>query len=153
MARADHPFAAGGAIGLRDALTQPLCLSDDIAEGLQLVLRGGRRKADPAVPGGLVSPTHSPTPSGLWCALVPESFADLLARRDEIRLCPLSGAPSWQPGVVLARRELQSPMVRAFEACVRALQAEGWATPREGPQTDPVDDPGCSAAIPPRCGL
>lgn len=123
--REDHPFAPLAEISWRDALTQPLCLTDDLVE----VERGGDKKRParpaPAITCGSLDAVLAHIRTGLWCAVVPASFVRLLSARDDIVLCALSGGEALPAGVVLPKQELQSPMVRAFSDCIASLLQDG----------------------------
>lgn len=106
--RKDHPFAAGGAISLADAATQPLCLTGD--------LPATRTTLKPAILCSGLDGVLAHLRTGAWCSLVSDSLATLLAPGDDIRLLPLSDhAETLAMGALLIRRSPQAPMVRAFE--------------------------------------
>lgn len=113
--RDDHPFAPLGEIAWRDALTQPLCLTEDAAP------TGGTRLS-PSITCGSLDAVLAHLRQGLWCSIVPASFARLLYEKDDVVLCALSGAEPRVPGIVLPKRDLQSPMVRALQECVAPMQ-------------------------------
>ena len=123
--REDHPFAPLPEIGWRDALTQPLCLTEDIAGADRTGEAGRPPRATPAITCGSLDGVLAHIRSGLWCSVVPASFAGLLSARDDIVLCPLLGVETRPSGVILPRQELQSPMVRAFADCMAALVEDG----------------------------
>lgn len=113
--RADHPFAAGGAISLADAATQPLCLTDDLPAALT-------PDRPPAVLCASLDTVLLHLRSGGWCSLVPVGFARLLAPDDTVRLVDL-GDKDTAPmlGAQWIRRTPPSPMVRAFEDMLATL--------------------------------
>lgn len=118
--RSDHPFAGAAVISWRDAATQPLCALSESLPGLS-----GSESLLPIRPGvscdslaGILAHLRH----GLWCAVVPESFATLLGPADTIVLRPMS-EPEHRlrlAGVVSARMP-QSPMSRAFHDCLTGL--------------------------------
>ncbi|MFE3838279.1 LysR family transcriptional regulator [Pseudogemmobacter sonorensis] len=151
--RRDHPFAPGPlepapAIPWSEATTQPLCLGEDLIGGPMAV--GGIR---PAVTCSSLDGVLAHLRSGLWCAIVPEGFRNLLAGSDDILLLelrdpeargsggPSSGDPSSRDpgetveprlGLVMAGRAPRSPMALALRDCVEAL--------REAPATEPPSE-------------
>lgn len=105
---ADHPFATGGAISMQDALTQPLCLVDD--------LPAGAVDAPAALRCASLDAVLAHLRSARWCSVVPDSFARLLAPQDDIRLLSLIDAETAGTlGAFLVRRDPPAPMVRAFD--------------------------------------
>lgn len=113
--RADHPFATGGPITMAEALTQPLCLLDDLP---QAPARG-------AITCTGLDAVLAHLRSGGWASLVPEGFAALLAPEDDLRLIEITEArPMGEIGGLLLRRQPQSPLARAFEEVLKTLAAD-----------------------------
>lgn len=116
--RSDHPFAEGGPISLADAVTQPLCLIEDLPPGLRLTVQ-------PAILGAGLDAVLAHLRSGAWCSLVPDAFAGLLHEADDIRLIELSDlAEAHAIGGLFIPRSPQTPMVRAFEDTLAAIAAQ-----------------------------
>ncbi|RWR32563.1 LysR family transcriptional regulator [Sinirhodobacter populi] len=118
----DHPFAAEKTIPWRDAMTQPLVT---LGAGFPVP---GDGVGKPLIRAGItcnsLAGILAHLRGGLWCAVVPQGFAALLAPGDGIALRPMTAPALRLPLVaVLSARDPQSPMVRAFRDCLPAQAA------------------------------
>ncbi|QRZ15055.1 LysR family transcriptional regulator [Paracoccus methylovorus] len=119
--RKDHPFAPDPTVPWRDAVTQPLCVAEgDIAAHLEA------RNIRPAITCASLDGVLAHLRAGLWCAIVPAGFGALLAPCDEIVLRDLDdGGPQKKLGIILMKRDPQSPMVQALQDCIASLNEDG----------------------------
>lgn len=114
--RADHPFAPDDSVPWELAATQPLCLP----EGMMAELCRARGLR-PAVVCSTLDAVLAHLRHGLWCSVVPDGFAALLAPDDDIVLRPMPGEPMQTLGLVLSRRDPPGPMARALAEAVSPL--------------------------------
>lgn len=112
--RADHPLAPDESIAWDLAATQPLCVPTG-AFTAQLAAHRIR----PAVSCDTLDGVLAHLRTGLWCAVVPDSCAALLAPADDLVLRPMTGEPEQTLGLALPDRDPVGPMVQALADAAR----------------------------------
>lgn len=123
-----HPLAARNAVTWVEAVSQPLCLlSDDMQN--RRILNGVADSAgvdlQPKVVSNSFLGVASHLRSGLWCAIVPHTFAFVFGGDGDLVLRDLVAPDHRQTiGLVLSDRTPQSPMAMALKSCAGKVDME-----------------------------
>lgn len=120
----DHPLAACKTVTWKEAVAQPLCLlSADMQHRriLDNIAASVGVKLAPQIVSNSFPGVAAHLRSGIWCSIVPQTFALVFDSTNYLALQSLSGPTHNQAiGLVLADRAPQSPMSNALQACVES---------------------------------
>lgn len=120
----DHPLAACKTVSWKEAVAQPLCLlSADMQHRriLDSIASSVGVKLAPRIVSNSFPGVAAHLRSGIWCSIVPHTFALVFDSTNYLSLQSLNGPVHHQPvGLVLADRAPQSPMSSALQACVES---------------------------------
>lgn len=136
--RQDHPFADREAVAWADTIGQPLCLLTGDMQNRRILDSVAKRagvELRPRVVCNSFLGVASHLRNGLWCAIVPHTFAFVFGETRDLVLREMV-KPSHRQliGLVLSNRLPQSPMAAALYDCAGKADVEqrlALSSPRE----------------------
>lgn len=126
--RHDHPLARDHAVSWADAAGQPLCLLTEDMQNrriLDSLAASAGVKLRPRIVSNSFLGVASHLRNGVWCAIVPHTFAFVFGGTHDLALREMAGPTRRQVvGLVLSDRLPQSPMAAALRECVQRNEFE-----------------------------
>ncbi|MGV6872021.1 LysR family transcriptional regulator [Pseudochelatococcus sp. B33] len=126
--RRDHPLAQDDAVTWADAVTQPLCLLTEDMQNrriLNSIALSAGLELRPRVVSNSFLGVASHLRNGLWCAIVPHTFAFVFGGTPDLVLREMVKPSRRQlVGLVLSDRLPQSPMAAALRDCTGEAEFE-----------------------------